>query len=437
MTSPPAILRDLVIVGSAVADNQRVDMPSGEVRAFDARTGHLRWTFDPMPGQRTGAANAWSIMVVDPERNLVFVPTGSASPDYYGGERPGDNLYANSVVALHGETGKVAWHFQTVHHDVWDYDVASPPLLFSFRRNGKTVPAVAVGSKTGNLFLLERETGKPIFGVEERSVPQSDVPGEKLSATQPFPVLPKPLSPHKLTPEDAWGLTDEGRKWCAEQIRSHRSEGIFTPPSLGGSIIFPGNIGGMAWGGAAFDLKRGLLVVPANRLVALVRLIPRAEYGKDAKADLRSEFAAQRGTPYGMARHFLLGPGQAPCNPPPWGTLAAVDVATGALKWEVPLGAVPWLPDQTMAAKWGSPSLGGPIVTAGGLVFIGASFDAYLKAFDIETGREVWKGKLPTSARATPMTYRAGSKQYVVIAAGGHDAPGVAQGDAIVAFALR
>ena len=213
-TSPPAVIGDLVIVGSGVADNNYVDAASGEVRAFDARTGKLVWTWDPMPGQRTGAANTWSIISTDPERKLVFLPTGSASPDYYGGERSGNDLYADSLVALHADSGKMAWSFQTVHHDLWDYDVASQPTLFTIRHNGKQIPAIAVGSKTGNLFLLNRETGAPIFGVEERPVPQSDVPGEKTSATQPFPVLPKPLTPQSLTPEMAWGLTDEDRKWC-------------------------------------------------------------------------------------------------------------------------------------------------------------------------------------------------------------------------------
>jgi len=231
-TSPPAVIGDLVVVGSGVADNNYVDAASGEVRAFDASTGKLAWTWDPMPGQRTGAANTWSIISADPERKLIFLPTGSASPDYYGGERPGNNLYADSLVALHADTGKMAWHFQTVHHDLWDYDVAPQPTLFTIRRDGKQIPAIAVGSKTGNLFLLNRETGEPIFGVEERLAPASDVPGEKASPTQPFPILPKPLVPQSLTAGNAWGLTEEDRKWCQDMIRSKRAEGIFTPPRI-------------------------------------------------------------------------------------------------------------------------------------------------------------------------------------------------------------
>ena len=435
-TSPPAVIGDLVIVGSGVADNNYVDAASGEVRAFDARTGKLVWTWDPMPGQRTGAANTWSIISTDPERKLVFLPTGSASPDYYGGERSGNDLYADSLVALHADSGKMAWSFQTVHHDLWDYDVASQPTLFTIRHNGKQIPAIAVGSKTGNLFLLNRETGAPIFGVEERPVPQSDVPGEKTSATQPFPVLPKPLTPQSLTPEMAWGLTDEDRKWCQEMIRSKRSEGIFTPPSVNGSIIFPGNIGGMAWGGAAFDPEHGLLIIPTNRLAAYIRLIPRDQFDAQEGKEPGVEYARMRGTPYGLARTFLLTRGNAPCNLPPFGTLMAIDAATGTTKWERPLGSIPWLPE-AVRDKLGSPSLGGPIVTGGSLVFIGATFDSHLHAFDVESGELLWQGALPTSARATPMTYRtAKGKQYLVIAAGGHGLPGVPQSDAVVAFAL-
>jgi quinoprotein glucose dehydrogenase len=435
-TSPPAVIGDLVVVGSGVADNNYVDAASGEVRAFDARTGKLAWTWDPMPGQRTGAANTWSIISTDPERKLIFLPTGSASPDYYGGERPGNNLYADSLVALHADTGKMAWHFQTVHHDLWDYDIAPQPTLFTIRREGKEMPAIAVGSKTGNLFLLNRETGEPIFGVEERPAPASDVPGEKTSSTQPFPILPKPLVPQSLTADNAWGLTEEDRKWCQDMIRSKRAEGIFTPPSVNGSIIFPGNIGGMAWGGAAFDPQRQWLIVPTNRMAAYIRLIPRDKFDAEEGKEPGVEYARQRGTPYGLVRTWLFSPKRIPCNAPPFGALAAIDASTGEKKWEVTLGALPWLPED-VGEKLGSPALGGPIVTGGGVVFIGATLDPYLKAFDVETGALLWKGTLPTSARATPMTYRtAKGKQYVVIAAGGHDAPNSPQGDALVAFAL-
>ena len=431
-TSAPAVIGDIIVVGSAIADNGRTDMPSGEVRAYDVGSGNLLWTFDPMPGTRTGAANAWSRITPDPENNLVFVPTGSPSPDYYGGERKGNNLYANSVVALNAKTGKVVWAFQTVHHDLWDYDVASPPALITVK--GK--PAVAVGSKTGNLFILDRLTGKPVFGVEERPVPQSDVPGEETSRTQPFPVLPAHLGPARV---EAWGPTADEKKWCAEHIAGLRYDGMFTPPSLRGSLMFPGNIGGMAWGGVAFDTKTSTMFAPYNRLAAVARLVPRAELGKAAGERPDWETARQEGTPYAMQRIFLLSPKGSPCTEPPFGMLAAIDANTGRLKWEVPMGNVPWMEKALGVAhpEWGSPALGGAIVVDG-LVFMGATFDPYLKAYDEATGKEVWRGKLPTSARATPMTFRSESgKRYIVIAAGGHDVPGAELSDELVAFLIR
>lgn len=440
-TSPPAIVGDTVIVGSGIADNARTDMPSGEVRAYDARTGKRKWTFDPMPGTRTGAANAWSVISVDAQRNLVFIPTGSASPDYYGGLRKGDNRYANSVLALRADTGEMVWSFQTVHHDLWDYDVASQPVLYTMQSAGQSVPAIAVGSKTGNLFLLNRETGKPLFGVEERRAPKSDVPGEEASGTQPFPVKPAPLVPQSLTPEEAWGPTGEARQWCAEKIRAARSEGIFTPPSVKGSILFPGNVGGMHWGSAAFDPGRRLLIIPTNRLAMYVKLIPRADFPAAMQANtdqrLGAELATQAGTPFGMARQPFLSPQGTPCNGPPWGTLTAIDVNTAEKRWEVPLGDIPWLAAEMQGKGFGSINLGGPIATGGGLVFIGATLDPYLRAFDTDTGKELWKGELPASARSMPMTYRSASgKQYVVIAAGGHDVNNLKQSDALVAFAV-
>ena len=355
-TSPPAILGELVIIGSSVADNNRTLMPSGEVRAFDARTGKLRWTWHSLPADlEAGAGNAWSLLSVDEARNLVFVPTGSSSPDYYGGKRPGDNRFANSVTALDGNTGKVVWSFQTVHHDLWDYDVASQPLLFTMRRGGRGIPAVAIGSKTGHLFLVDRYNGKPLFPVEERPVPASTAEGEKASVTQPFPVLPPALVPQKLSEQDAWGWNEPELNWCRERIRMLRSEGIFTPPSVQGSVIFPGNIGGMAWGGAAWDPKNGFLIVPTNRLASVVHLIPREKFDAESqvKGRLSVEFAPQHGTPYGMSREFLFSPGRCPCNAPPWGALSAVDTNTGKIAWEVPLGKLPWLEGHKDAAQMG------------------------------------------------------------------------------------
>jgi quinoprotein glucose dehydrogenase len=457
-TSPPAIVGNTVIVGSGVADNYQAGQPSGEVRGYDAATGKLKWKWDPIPqtaraagadtwaegsAHKTGAANAWSVIAADPKRNMVFVPTGSPSPDYYGGERLGNNLFANSVVALRADTGTPVWSFQTVHHDLWDYDVASPPILFDVHSEGRTIPAIGAGSKTGHFFILNRENGQPIFGVEERPVPKSDVPGENAAATQPFPVLPPPLAPHTMDVDGIRG-PEADVKWCRDRIASLRNEGIFTPASLKGTLIIPGNVGGMAWGGAAYDAVGELLVIPTNNLAAEVRLIPRAEYAQqvqEAGRDLAGdwEFGRQSGTPYGMARRFLRAPGGLPCTPPPWGKLTAIDANTGEIRWSVPAGQIGALGSAGGAPReFGSMILGGPIATAGGLIFMAGTLDAAIRAYDAKTGKELWKGDLPTSARSTPMTYRApNGKQYVVISAGGHGIPGLGPlGDYVVAFAL-
>jgi quinoprotein glucose dehydrogenase len=424
-TSPPAIIDDLVVVGSAIADNHRAQSPTGEVRAFDARSGRLRWTWHPLSPEVTehaGQANAWPVISTDPQRHLVILSTGSSSPDYFGGLRPGDDRDANSVVALNAKDGTRVWGFQTVHHDLWDYDLASQPTLCMVRRDGKEVPAVAVASKNGHVFVLDRVTGKPLFPVEERPVPASDVEGEHASPTQPIPVLPKPWVRQRLTADDAWGPTEEDREACRKEIAGLRSEGVFTPPSLKGSLLIPGNIGGMQWGGVAWDRDHDLLIVPSNNLAASARLIPRESFGDERKANrMGFEMTPQRGAAYGMTRHFLRAPSGALCTPPPWGELVAVDLTTGAIKWQRTVGEIPWIPDKAMAAKLGSVIVGGPIVTGGGLVFMGATFDAFLKAFDVETGKELWRGALPTSARTVPMTYQVNGKQFVAVSAGGHE----------------
>jgi quinoprotein glucose dehydrogenase len=436
VTSAPAIYKDLVITGSSEGDNRAVTLERGIVRAFDVRTGKLRWTWDPIApwayqtSPRTGAGNAWSTISVDAQQDLAFIPTGSASPDYFGGYRKGDNKWANSVVALRASTGEFVWGFQVVHHDLWDYDVASQPTLFAWKDG---TPAIAITTKMGRVFVLNRLTGVPLLPVEERPVMKSDIPGEESWPTQPASTIS--LVPEKLSVEDAWGKDDKEKQWCAEQIKAARSGDIFTPPSLQGTLVFPSNVGGVNWGSAAYDPRRHLLFVDTNRLPILVRMIPRADFDAARKnatdSDrLHGEFARQTGAPYAMFRTPLLAPSGLPCNAPPWGTVAAVDLFDGKKVWDVPLGS--FIP----AMNTGTITLGGPMVTAGGIVFTSAAMDDFLRAFDSESGKEIWKYQLPAGGQATPMTYSIGGKQYIVIAAGGHGKLGTKQGDYVIAFTL-
>jgi len=436
VTSAPAIYKDLVITGSSEGDNRAVTLERGIVRAFDVRTGQLRWTWDPIAPwayqtePRTGAGNAWSTLSVDEERGLVFIPTGSASPDYYGGFRKGDNKWANSIVALKAATGEFVWGFQVVHHDIWDYDVAAQPTLFTWKDG---TPAVAVMTKMGRVFVLNRLNGKPLLPVEERPVPKSEIPGEESWPTQPESTIS--LVPETLTPEDAFGKDEAEQKWCAEQITKAQHGSIYTPPSLQGTLVFPSNVGGVNWGSGAYDPQRHLLFVDTNRLPIFVKLIPRAQLDEARKNAtdmdrLHGEFARQTGAPYAMFRTPLLAPSGLPCNRPPWGTVTAVDLFEGKKAWDVPLGA--FLP----GLQTGTITLGGPMVTAGGIVFTAAAMDNYLRGFDSETGKEVWKYGLPAGGQATPMTYTIGGKQYLVICAGGHGKLGTKQGDYVIAFAL-
>ena len=456
ITSPPVTYGNLVIVGSAIGDNRAVTVERGTVRAFDARSGSLVWSFDPLPdsvnhpaagewdaeqARQSGAGNAWGVMTVDEEHGLVMIPTGSASPDFYGGLRVGSNRFADTLLVLDAGSGKLVWQQQLVHHDLWDYDIAAQPVLGDIELGGAPVPAVIQATKTGMLYVFERTRGRPLFPISERAVPPSAVPGEQASRTQPFSSLPALASQEAVRAQDAWGLTFWDRARCRERIGALRNEGIFTPPDLKGTILTPGYIGGVNWGGVVFDEQRQRVIAAVNHLPMVVTLLPQDQLESQARSGdyPHAEFARQAGAPYGLRREPLLSPFGLPCTPPPWGTLVSVDLRRNRIAWQVPLGSTegvtPWF---VPAKDFGMPNMGGPIATAGDLVFVSAATDGYLRAFDIETGRELWKSKLPAGGQATPMTYRAGSeqRQYVVISAGGHGPLGTPRGDYVVAYAL-
>jgi quinoprotein glucose dehydrogenase len=451
-TSPPWIQNDLAVIGALVPDNERKDVPSGVVRAFDARTGQLAWAWEPVTADyrerhrdslgraryHQGSPNVWAPIAGDPERGLIYVPTGNPAPDLFGGERDGIDAYGSSVVALDADSGEVRWHFQTVHHDVWDYDVASQPTLFRIPGVGGGRAGLAQATKMGHVFLLDRQTGAPLYPVEERAVPQGGVPGETLSPTQPFPTHPGPLhQPAKLGPEHMDGLVWLDKLACQKELARYRSDGMFTPPSLEGSVLYPSTTGGINWGGVSIDPERGLLIANQMHLATVVQLIPRAEYDAlNPEAGYPLEHYAMQGSPYGVRRFPLFSPLGAPCNPRPWGSLTAVDLRSGEVAWTRPLGSTRGQAPWPFWFEAGSPNAGGPLTTASGVIFIAATTDSYLRAFSSETGEQLWQYDLPYTGNATPLSYRAtvGGRQFVVLAAGGHGWS--TAGDAIMAFAL-
>jgi len=436
-TSPPLVVDDLIIIGSGIAGNNRIDVPKGEIIAYQAQTGKEVWRFDIIPKDYpgiTGAANSWVSMSADEKRHLVFVATGSASPDYYGGLRKAPLPYSNAIIALNSLTGQPVWHFQTIDHDLWDYDLASQPLLVEINKAGTTIPAVIQTNKTGFIYSFNRATGKPLFPIVYQRVPQSDVKGEQSARLQPIPQLPKPVSQQKLLPKMAWGISWLDRKWCERKLTRLRNEGLFTPPSERGSLQFPASLGGPNWGSQAYDPKHNLLIVNSSNIAQVIKLIPRQKAEKLAYKGLLPMF----GAPFAAERSSLLSPLGMPCNPPPWGTLTAVDMASGEQRWQVTLGTLRDLAPLPLPIKTGTPNLGGPMVTASGLIFIAAAMDNYLRAFDVISGQELWRTRLPAGGQATPMTYQLGSthKQYVVIAAGGHGGMGTKLGDSLLAYTL-
>jgi len=512
LTSPPTVVGDVVVVGSSIADNVAVDMPRGTVRGFDVRTGRQIWAWEPIPWAltqkiRTGAANAWSVIAADPALGLIYIPTGSASPDYYGGMRPGDDRDADSVVAIEAATGKKVWAFQVIHHNVWDYDVAAEPLLFTFH---KTIPAIAISSKPGMVFVLDRRTGQPLYPIEERAVPQSDVAGEQTSPTQPISSLPS-FSPLTV-PEDTkqgWQRSAENVSFCADRMKGVRYDGLYTPPSLRGTLLYPGPLGGVNWGSTALDPETGIIYANNNRLPYLVTLTARTateggagstnrqkitsrihaawislmilhnpvvwyalailviviaavrrrsfspgflavvvalgcvtfglvlekHYRDAVTADIHATFGTENGpnvrSPYLVNRTPLVDHDGMPCTAPPFGGLTAINLNTGEKIFEKVHGTL------IAGQQTGSPSLGGPMVTGGGLLFTAGTKEPLIRAYDSATGAELWNGALPVPAQSTPMSYVSGGRQFVVIAAGGHGSFGTPQSDALIAFALQ
>jgi len=454
VTSAPLVVGDVVATGAFVKDGQRLNAPGGAVRAFDTRSGELRWVWDPVPPQlpavsaeqvRQGATltrgtpNVWALMSADPERGLIFVPTGNPSPDHFGGTDPrsSKSYYGSSIVALDAASGVVRWHFQTVHHDLWDYDVAAQPVLFEQHRDGRAVPAVIGATKLGFIFLLDRRDGTPLFPVEERVVPRSQVPGEHSAPTQPFPTRPAPLHPLELTREALWGITPWDKRKCQALFDTLDYQGVFTPPSLRGTLQFPGLGGGINWGSVSVDPVRNRMIVNLQSAPFIIRMAPRSQTPAASGNDLVG-LNPQEGTPYIALRDVFISPLRTPCIQPPWGRLVAIDLNSGEKLWERTLGNLNTLaPLVGDWLEWGTPNSGGSLQTGAGLVFIAATMDKYFRAFDADTGAELWRYELPYSGNATPMTYRAGDgRQYVVIAAGGHGALGTQTGDALMAFAL-
>jgi quinoprotein glucose dehydrogenase len=436
-TSAPVVTRGVIVVGSSIADNVRVDAPLGTVRAFDARTGQPRWSFDPLEhrGIEAGHANVWAPISADEERGLVFLPTGSPSPDFWGGQRVGNDEHANSVVALKVETGELAWAFQAVHHDVWDYDMPAQPTLARIDTGQGLRDVVIQPTKQGFVFVLDRDTGQPVWPVEERAAPQGGAEGEVLSPTQPFPTHVPALTSQRFTADDIVDFPPViGGSSCKAKFADLRNDGLYTPPTTQGTLEFPMTGGGVNWGGVAFDPVNQILYANTTNAVHIIKLMPRAET-EGFKPPSGTDFGRQLGAPFAMTRVVAMSPHGLLCNRPPWGALVAVDLKAGKILWRSTVGTTEDRAPLGLAFRWGMPLVNGVAVTAGGLVFTGA-MDAYLRAFDAKSGEELWQGRLPVPGVANPMTYLWKGEQYVAIAAGGHSEAGATIGDAMVAFRL-
>lgn len=453
VTSPPLVVADLVVVGSSIADNQRTDAPSGVVRAYDARTGALRWAWDLAPpdfdyqrhpvssqGYALGTPNVWAPMIADPERDLIFLPTGNPAPDFYRSGEPDMDYYGSAVVALRASSGEVVWKFNTVINDFWDYDVPAQPGLMSVTVAGVSEPAVVVATKMGFLFVLHRETGAPLHSVEYRQVPRVGPLASQLSPVQPFPP-PAFQVAREVSLEDAWGLTFWDRGRCREVMAASRVGPIYTPITDQWTVVAPSNAGGVNWGGVAVDPIEQRIVARSSNVPFRIRLLPGEEVARSGGGEFGRNVAVQRGTPWAMMREPLLSPLGIPCTRPPWGTLTQVDIRGERQRWQIPLGTVRDIAPLPIPWELGVPGLGGPLLTRGGLIFIGAAMENVFRAVSADSGELLWQIDTPAGPQATPMTYsvrdeRGRERQFVVIAAGGNAGLGSELGDYLLAYAL-
>jgi quinate dehydrogenase (quinone) len=454
-TAAPTVVRNLVVVGGLVWDNQKVGEPSGVVRAFDVTTGKLVWAWDlgnpsitglPPEGQSytRGTPNVWSTPAFDDKLGLIYLPTGNATPDFWGGHRTeADDKYSSSIVALDIATGRERWRFQTVHHDRWDYDVPSQPALYDVPDGqGGIAPALIQTTKRGQIFMLDRRNGTPIASVEERPVPQGGVADDRSSPTQPYSVGMPVIGAEPLSEKRMWGLTPFDQLICRIGFRKARYEGEFTPPSERLTIQYPSWLGGMNWGSVSIAENLGYLIVNDTRVPITSRMIPRQVYDQEAKTNGGHEGnAPQLGTPWGIEQQRFLSPMGIPCQAPPYGTISAIDLSTRQVAWSMPLGTTeatgPFGIATHLPIPIGMPTRGGPVTTSSGLIFMAGTQDPNIRALDVRTGRELWKGRLPVGAETIPMTYvsAASGRQFLVISAGGNSVS-TTKGDYVVAFAL-
>lgn len=448
-TSPPTVTRHVLIVGASVTDNASTAEPSGVIRGYDIDTGRLLWNWDASDPARTeplapgqtyphNSPNAWSVFSVDEQLGLVYLPMGNQTPDIWGGNRdPQGERFSSAIVALDIATGQLRWAYQTVHHDLWDMDIGGQPSLVDLDTAGGKVPALIASTKRGDLYVLDRRNGRLIVPAPEQPVPQGPAQGDRTSPTQPFSALS--FAPRRLRESDMWGTTPYDQLICRITFKQYRYDGIFTPPSERGSLVYPGNYGVFDWGGIAVDPVRQLLILNPNYMAFVSKLYPRAKVGAQGKA-AGSEQGLQlmEGTPFAVDLHPLLSPLGVPCQAPPWGYMAAVDLKTMQRVWMHKNGTTQDSAPFGIALPLGVPSLGGPLTTGGGVAFLSGALDDYLRAYDVRTGQRLWQARLPAGGQATPMSYvsnRTG-RQYVVVMAGGHSSLGTKMGDALVAYAL-